>query len=108
MPLGFNLEAGSSGDILRRSLAWMKAGDLLRQDRFQASDGTWQKDEQELSLPIQMAMDGQIEVGGSRLHPACSTSRWQRSRSLSPSSPAKTISRRSASAWQRRTWPARI
>ena len=64
MPLGFNLEAGSSGDILP-IIKWdAKAGDLLRQDRFQASDGTWQKDEQELSLPIQMAMDlGQIEVG---------------------------------------------
>ena len=64
MPLGFNLEAGSSGDILP-IIKWdAKAGDLLRQDRFQASDGTWQKDEQELSLPIQMAMDlGAIEVG---------------------------------------------
>ena len=64
MPLGFNLEAGSSGDILP-IIKWdAKAGDLLKQDRYQASDGTWQKDEQELSLPIQMAMDlGEIEVG---------------------------------------------
>ena len=64
MALGFNLETKSGGDILPIVKWDAKAGDLIKQDRYQASDGTWQKDEQELGLPIQIGMDlANIEVG---------------------------------------------
>ena len=64
MALGFNLETRSSGDILPIVKWDAKAGDLIKQDRYQAADGTWQKDEQELGLPLQVAMDlGNIEIG---------------------------------------------
>ena len=64
MPLGFNLEAGSSGDILPIVKWDAKAGDMIQQDRHQGPDGVWVKDEKELSLPLQVAMDlGSIEVG---------------------------------------------
>ena len=48
MALGFNLETKSGGDILPIVKWDAKAGDLIKQDRYQAADGTWQKDEQEL------------------------------------------------------------
>ena len=64
MALGFNLETKSGGDILPIVKWDAKAGDLIKQDRYQAADGTWQKDEQELGLPIQIGMDLEnIEVG---------------------------------------------
>lgn len=64
MPLGFNLSSGGSGDILPIVKWDAKAGDLLRQDRYQAADGTWQKDVAEIALPVQVGMDlGAIEVG---------------------------------------------
>ena len=64
MALGFNLETKSGGDILPIVKWDAKAGDLIKQDRYQAADGTWQKDEQELELPIQIGMDlANIEVG---------------------------------------------
>lgn len=64
MALGFNLEGGGGGDILPIVKWDAKAGDLIKQDRYQASDGTWQKDEQELGLPLQIGMDlANIEVG---------------------------------------------
>jgi len=64
MALGFNLETKSGGDILPIVKWDAKAGDLIKQDRYQAGDGTWQKDEQELGLPIQIGMDlANIEVG---------------------------------------------
>ena len=59
MPLGFNLEAGSSGDILPIVKWDAKAGDMIQQDRHQGPDGVWVKDEKELSLPLQVAMDDQ-------------------------------------------------
>ena len=64
MALGFNLETKGGGDILPIVKWDAKAGDLIKQDRYQAADGTWQKDEQELELPIQIGMDlANIEVG---------------------------------------------
>jgi len=64
MALGFNLQTGGGGDILPIVKWDAKAGDLIKQDRYQAGDGTWQKDEQELGLPIQIGMDlANIEVG---------------------------------------------
>ena len=64
MALGFNLQTGGGGDILPIVKWDAKAGDLIKQDRYQAADGTWQKDEQELGLPIQIGMDlANIEVG---------------------------------------------
>jgi hypothetical protein len=64
MALGFNLETRSGGDILPIVKWDAKAGDFIKQDRYQAADGTWQKDEQELGLPLQVAMDlGSIEIG---------------------------------------------
>lgn len=64
MALGFNLETRSGGDILPIVKWDAKAGDFIKQDRYQAGDGTWQKDEQELGLPLQVAMDlGSIEIG---------------------------------------------
>lgn len=64
MSLGFNLETKGGGDILPIVKWDAKAGDLIKQDRYQAGDGTWQKDEQELGLPLQIAMDlANIEVG---------------------------------------------
>jgi hypothetical protein len=64
MSLGFNLETKGGGDILPIVKWDAKAGDLIKQDRYQAADGTWQKDEQELGLPLQVAMDlGSIEIG---------------------------------------------
>jgi hypothetical protein len=64
MALGFNLETRSGGDILPIVKWDAKAGDIIKQDRYQAADGTWQKDEQELGLPLQVAMDlGNIEIG---------------------------------------------
>jgi hypothetical protein len=64
MSLGFNLETRSGGDILPIVKWDAKAGDLIKQDRYQAGDGTWQKDEQELGLPIQIGMDlANIEIG---------------------------------------------
>ena len=52
MALGFNLETKSSGDILPIVKWDAKAGDFIKQDRYQAGDGTWQKDEAE-TLPLQ-------------------------------------------------------
>ena len=64
MALGFNLETKSSGDILPIVKWDAKAGDFIKQDRYQAGDGTWQKDEQELGLPLQIGMDlANIEIG---------------------------------------------
>ena len=64
MSLGFNLQTGGGGDILPIVKWDAKAGDLIKQDRYQAGDGTWQKDEQELGLPIQVGMDlANIEIG---------------------------------------------
>ena len=64
MALGFNLQTGGGGDILPIVKWDAKAGDLIKQDRYQAGDGTWQKDEQELGLPISIGMDlANIEVG---------------------------------------------
>ena len=64
MALGFNLQTGGGGDILPIVKWDAKAGDLIKQDRYQAGDGTWQKDESELGLPIQIGMDlANIEVG---------------------------------------------
>ena len=64
MPLGFNYSVGGSGDILP-IIKWdAKAGDLLRQDSYQAADGSRQKDVAEIPLPTSVAMDlGAIEVG---------------------------------------------
>ena len=54
MPLGFNLSSGGSGDILPIVKWDAKAGDLLRQDRYQAADGSRQKDVAEIALPVQV------------------------------------------------------
>jgi len=64
MALGFNLETKSSGDILPIVKWDAKAGDFIKQDRYQAGDGTWQKDEAEIGLPVQVGMDLEnIEIG---------------------------------------------
>jgi hypothetical protein len=65
MALGLSTESsGSGGDILPIVKWDAKGGDFLRQDRYQAGDGTWQKDEQEIAFPCQVAMDlANIEVG---------------------------------------------
>ena len=64
MALGFNLESKSSGDILPIVKWDAKAGDFIKQDRYQAGDGTWQKDEAEIGLPVQVGMDLEnIEIG---------------------------------------------
>jgi len=65
MALGLSTESsGSGGDILPIVKWDAKGGDFIRQDRYQAGDGTWQKDEQEIAFPVQVAMDLQnIEVG---------------------------------------------
>lgn len=64
MALGFNLETKSGGDILPIVKWDAKAGDFIKQDRYQAGDGTWQKDEQELGLPLQIGMDlANIQIG---------------------------------------------
>ena len=57
MALGFNLETKSSGDILPIVKWDAKAGDFIKQDRYQAGDGTWQKDEAEIGLPVQVGRD---------------------------------------------------
>ncbi len=64
MALGFAESAGGGGDILP-IIKWdAKGGDLIRQDRFQAPDGMWTKDESEVPLPAQFIMDLEnIEVG---------------------------------------------
>jgi len=65
MALGLSTESsGSGGDILPIVKWDAKGGDFIRQDRYQAGDGTWQKDEQEIAFPVQVAMDLEnIEVG---------------------------------------------
>ena len=65
MALGLSTESsGSGGDILPIVKWDAKGGDFLRQDRYQAGDGTWQKDEQEIAFPCQVAMDlANIEIG---------------------------------------------
>ena len=64
MALGFNTSTASGGDILPIVKWDAKSGDFIKQDRYQAGDGSWQKDEQELALPTTFAMDlGSIEIG---------------------------------------------
>jgi hypothetical protein len=65
MALGFSAQSsGSNGDILP-IIKWdTKAGDMIRQDRRQESDGVWVKDEAEIAFPVQFIMDMEnIEIG---------------------------------------------
>ncbi|MEC7721563.1 MAG: hypothetical protein VX676_02140, partial [Pseudomonadota bacterium] len=64
MALGLQTETKSAGDILPIIKYSAQSGDFVRVDRFQTSDGTWDKEEQELAFPMEIIMDlGNIEVG---------------------------------------------
>ena len=104
MALGFNLETKSGGDILPIVKWDAKAGDLIKQDRYQAADGTWQKDEQELGLPIQIGMDLEnIEVGWLSFAAGAPDFQMVKAGEPHPAQPSPTTSRRSASASDRVT-----
>lgn len=64
MALGLNVESKSSGDILPILKYDAKAGDFIRQDRFQDASGAWNKSEEEVKLPLAFAADFEnMEVG---------------------------------------------
>lgn len=64
MALGLNVESKSSGDILPILKYDAKAGDFIRQDRFQDASGAWTKSEEEVKLPLKFAADFEnMEVG---------------------------------------------
>ncbi len=65
MSLGFsNVTVKTGGDILPIIKYDAKAGDFIRVDRHQKADGSWDKNETELSLPLTLHMDfANIEVG---------------------------------------------
>lgn len=64
MALGFDTETKSAGDILPIVKYDAKGGDFIAVNRTQSDDGQWVKNEQEISLPINLGMDLEnIEVG---------------------------------------------
>ena len=64
MALGFSTEARSSGDILPIIKFDAKGGDWIKQDRVQGADGTWQKNEEDISPGFKFAADlDNMEVG---------------------------------------------
>ncbi len=64
MALGLTTESKPAGDILPIVKYSAQSGDFVRVDRFQTSDGTWDKSEAELEFPVKIAMDLEnIEVG---------------------------------------------
>jgi hypothetical protein len=65
MSLGFsNVTVKTGGDILPIIKYDAKAGDFIRVDRHQVADGSWDKTEAELALPLTLHMDfANIEVG---------------------------------------------
>jgi len=64
MALGLTTESKPAGDILPIVKYSAQSGDFVRVDRFQTSDGTWDKSEAEISYPVKIAMDLEnIEVG---------------------------------------------
>jgi hypothetical protein len=64
MALGFTETSSSSGDYLPIIKFSAKDGSLVRQDRHQGPDGTWEKSETEMDLPVKVVMDlEEIEVG---------------------------------------------
>ena len=65
MALGFTETTSSGGgDFLPIVKYSAKDGSFVRQDRHQAPDGTWEKSETEMDMPIKVVMDlDTIEVG---------------------------------------------
>lgn len=64
MALGLDVGNKSSGDILPILKFDAKAGDFIRQDRFQSESGAWEKNEEEVKLPLEFAVDFEnMEVG---------------------------------------------
>ena len=64
MALGLDVGNKSSGDILPILKFDAKAGDFIRQDRFQSESGAWEKSEEEVKLPLEFAVDFEkMEVG---------------------------------------------
>jgi len=64
MALGLDVGNKSSGDILPILKFDAKAGDFIRQDRFQSESGAWEKTEEEVKLPLEFAVDFEkMEVG---------------------------------------------
>ena len=64
MALGFSTESRGSGDILPIMKFDAKGGDWILQDRVQGADGTWGKQESEMSAPFKFAADiANMEVG---------------------------------------------
>jgi len=65
MALGFTETSSSGGgDYLPIIKFSAKDGSFVRQDRHQGADGTWEKTETEMELPIKVVMDMEaIEVG---------------------------------------------
>lgn len=63
MALGLSTESTGGGDILPIIKFDAKSGDFIQQDRENVN-GTWEKKETELSLPIKIAFDFEnLEVG---------------------------------------------
>lgn len=65
MALGFQETTSSGGgDFLPIVKFSAKDGSFVRQDRHQGADGTWEKSESEMDLPLKVVMDlDNIEVG---------------------------------------------
>lgn len=65
MALGFQETTSSGGgDFLPIVKFSAKDGSFVRQDRHQGVDGTWEKSESEMDLPLKVVMDlDNIEVG---------------------------------------------
>ena len=106
MPLGFSYSVGGSGDILP-IIKWdAKAGDLLRQDSYQAADGSRQKDVAEIPLPTSVAMDlGAIEVGWLSFATGQPDFVMAGVNEPFPEKPANGDHKHACvSAWQRRNW----
>jgi len=63
MALGLSMESTGGGDILPIIKFDAKSGDFIQQDR-ENINGTWEKKETELSLPIKIAFDFEnLQVG---------------------------------------------
>jgi len=65
MALGFTETSNTGGgDFLPILKFSAKDGSFVRQDRHQGADGTWEKSESEMDLPLKVVMDmDAIEVG---------------------------------------------